>query len=647
MTTNTLYADLDERLRDRIIGLKKFFHEAGPHVGDFFTNAIGQVRVLKKAYPGLMHLLIFWGVTIQIIGTVINLLQMQLFLPFVENPFPRGNTYLGFELVMDLAGLMILLGVLMAAFRRGVIKPKTLETRGDDVYALVLLTLIPLVGFTLEGLRLVITNPAWKGWSPVGNLVAKLLIGLGLTPEFAGSAHSVLFWTHVVLGLGFIASIPFTKFRHLIMVPLNILAKPKREGGVLALIEDIEETEFLGVGAAQEFLTHQLFSFDACLNCGRCEEICPVACSGMDFSPRKFIQTLRETAISTLISPNGQNGHDGFIFTPDGTPWNCTTCGACLSQCPAFVNPVDAVIDLRRYHALTTGKIPRLVADVLRNLERQGNPWGNSPVDRLAWADGLDDVREIGPGESTDVLLFLGCVFAFDDRNRKVARSFVKMLQSLGVDFAILGMDEGCCGDSARRLGNEYLFQIFAEQNIEMFSQISFNRIVTQCPHCYNTLKNEYPQLGGNYPVHHYTEFLADLPLPNMPLEKRNGRYNGAVTYHDPCYLGRYNQIFTAPRDLLREGGTPVVEMPRRGMNSFCCGGGGGQMWMETDPDHRINQRRLEEAQLAGAGTVVTACPYCLLMFDDAIRSKGLGDEVQVKDIVEVMASTQKLEVTQ
>ncbi len=607
-----------------------------PRLRDFLVHAIGQVRILKKAYPGIMHFLIFWGVTIQVLGTAINLMQMQLFIPFVELPFPRGNAYLAYELIMDLAGVAILVGVTLALVRRLVMRPKTLESRWDDFYALVLLALIPIAGFTVEGTRLLSANPAWGAWSPVGSAVASLMSGLGMTPEGAAALHDALFWVHAALGLTLVASIPFTKLRHLVATPLNVVMRPLRKTGTLEKIENIEETEVLGVGNVTEFTSQQLLSFDACLRCGRCEEACPASISGMPYSPRELIQTLRTTMVDTLVKTNGRPEPQALDeLLPEATAWSCTTCGACLERCPAFIRPVDEVIDLRRYQALTTGKLPKSVADTLRNMERQGNPWGMPAEARIEWAEGLG-VRELMPGEETDVLLFLGCAFAYDERNKKVAQAFVRLMQKAGVDFAILGLDEMCCGETARRLGHEYLFQVSAEQNIETFSKVKFKRIVTQCPHCFNTLKNEYPQFGGDYQVQHYTEFLAGLGFP-ATVSPNGNAVKGQVSYHDSCYLGRYNQIYAQPRQLLRQARVDTVEMPRRLEDSFCCGGGGGQMWLETDPNTRINHRRLDDALQAKAEVVATACPYCLLMFDDAIRSKGMGEQIQILDIAEIL----------
>lgn len=604
---------------------------------DFVVHAFGQVRILKKAYPGIMHAMLFWGVTIQVLGTVINLMQMQLFLPFVELPFPRGAAYLIYELVMDLAGIAILLGVLMAAFRRIVLRPPTVRTRWDDGLALLLLGLIPLAGFTLESSRLLAAAPEWRAWSPIGNLLSDVFYNLGLSGETAAYLHPYLFWAHAILGLAFIASIPFTKLRHLVATPLNILLRPRRKEGALETIENIEEAEILGVGQVVEFTSRQLLSFDACVNCGRCEEICPAAQSGMPYSPRAFIQSLRHATASTLISGNGNC--KGLLLgdiLPEDLPWACTTCGACASACPAFVNPIDEIIDLRRYQALTSGKVPKSVADTLRNMECQNNPWGMPAVDRFAWAEGLG-VRELAPGDSTDVLLFIGCALAFDARNQKVAQASIRLLQKAGVDFAVLGMDEFCCGETARRLGNEYLFQMFAQQNIETLSKVTFNRIITQCPHCFNTLKNEYPHFGGDYPIYHFSQFLNELSVRKTSPNSSEDGLQRRLTYHDSCYLGRYNQVYAEPRRLLDLAKPTRVEMARKEQDSFCCGGGGGQMWMETDPGTRINHRRLADAMEKQVDLIATACPYCLLMFDDAIRSKGLGEVIQVMDLAEII----------
>ncbi len=624
----------NERLPDVSKRMKQFLEQAG----DFLLNSIAQVRIYDRAYAGIMHALLFWGVTIQVIGTAINLMQMKLFLPF-ELTFPREGLYLAFELVMDLAGVAILVGVLMAGFRRLILRPKSLETRWDDLYALVLLLVIPIAGFAVEATRLISASPEWTVWSPIGRVIAGGLGAIGLTQEGAVRLHGFLFWTHAALALTLLASIPYTKLRHLVNTPLNILLRNRKTPGIPAKIDNIEEAEILGVGQIREFTPRQLLSFDACVRCGRCDDACPAVESGTKYAPRLFIQSLRQVMDDTLTHPERKNDVDGYSL-PDligsQSPWSCTTCGACLERCPAFVNPVDEVIDLRRYLALTTGKLPKTVADTLRNFERQGNPWGMPPEERIAWTEGLG-VRELAPGDQTDVLLYLGCAFAFDARNRKAAAAFARLLQKANVEFGILGFDETCCGDMARRLGQEYLFQVFAEQLNETLGKVHFNRIVTPCPHCFNALKNEYSQLGYNFPVQHAAEFLAENQhILGKPGANGNGIHERTI-YHDFCYLGRYNQVYAEPRELLKLTGLETTEFSRNREGSFCCGGGGGQMWMENDAEKRINHIRLQEALDHQAGVIATACPYCLLMFDDAIRSKGLGEQVQVLDLSEIL----------
>jgi len=608
---------------------------------DILIHAFGQVRIWKKVYGGLMHFMLFWGVTIQVIGTAINIQQMALFTPWALL-WPREGFYLVYELLMDLGGLFIIIGVTMALIRRLIIKPSYLGSKWDDYFVLIMFLLIALVGFFNETMRLISATPDWSSWSFIGNFLAQSLVGLGVNREMAFRMQPIFLFTHIGLALLLTASLPFTKLRHLIAAPLNIIFRPRREMGAIEKIIDIEETEVLGATKVNEFTSQQLLSFEACLDCGRCEDVCPATIAGMAYSPRTLIQSLRGVFANELIKPNG-NEHielNGETLSED--LWACTTCGACLTRCPALINPPEQVIELRRSQVLMTGEMSKQVGDTLRNFERQSNPWGMPPEDRMKWAEGLN-VRELGSGDEVDVLLYVGCAGAYDDRNKKVTQAFVQLLQKSEVDFGLLGFDEMCCGETARRMGHEYIFQVFAEQNIEIFNSIKFNRIVTQCPHCFNTLKNEYPQMGGDYKVLHYTELLQELTSSGkLKLNGAGGNgskepINGKVAYHDSCYLGRYNGIFDAPRELLRLSDVNQIELERRGENSYCCGAGGGGMWVETDPNTRINKERLDQALNSKADVVATACPYCLSMFEDAISTKGVNEEICVKDIAEVL----------
>jgi Fe-S oxidoreductase/nitrate reductase gamma subunit len=605
-------------------------------VKDFFLHAVIQARVLKRAYPGVMHLMIFWGMTIQIVGTVINILQYPLFVP-VELNFPRGAAYLGFELVMDLGGGMILIGVLMAFARRAFFKPDFLPNRWDDWYALALLFVIAVIGFFSEAVRLLATNPEWRAWSPIGNGLALALSSLGVNVAPQAPIHSTLFWAHAAVGTLFFVSLPFTKLRHLVTGPLNIILKPQRNVGELETITDLETAETLGAGEIGEYSSPFLLSFDACAQCGRCEDVCPSHAVGMPYSPRALIYNLHRSMHDILMGENGSEAKPlvgGYVSTE--SPWLCTTCGACLEICPMLLDPVSAVIEMRRHLTLMTGDVPGSVGETLMQMERRGNPWGLPNEQHAQWAKELD-VRVLQPGGEVDTLLYLGCAYGYDSRNHNAGRALVQLMQNAGVDFAILGEAEACCGETARRMGHEYVFQVMAQENMETFNSVSFSRMVTPCAHCFNTLKNEYPAFGADFEVIHHTELIGEL-VESGKIGK-NVKVNGQrFTYHDSCYLGRYNQIYDAPREAL-DGidGLARTEMTNNKSGGFCCGGGGGHMWLETDPNTRINNARLEQAAETEADVLVTACPYCLIMFEDAIGSTGKSEQITAKDLAEVL----------
>jgi Fe-S oxidoreductase/nitrate reductase gamma subunit len=605
---------------------------------DLVLHALVQDRVIQKIYPGIMHFLLFWGFAIQIIGTIIAILQYELFTPFIIT-FPRQGAYLGYELIMDIAGVMIILGGLMALFRRVVLRPKFLETRWDDWYALGMVFLIPILGFCSGGFRIFVSQPEWRNWSPVANLFASFFSLFNIPASAYDVFHQTFLWSHIGAALAFVASIPFTKLRHLITGPLNISVRPLRPTAALEPIVNIEEAEKLGAGEVDEFRSILMLDFDACVQCGRCEDVCPSTFSGMPYSPRVLIRDIRDGVHSTLINSNNKGPAKLFNEVMESEyPWYCTTCGACIEACPLFVNPVDSVIELRRYLTLTTGDIPGAVGEALTGMERRGNPWSMPKENHAPYAKELG-VKVLQPGDEVDILLFLGCAFGFDTRSQQAGRALINILQKANVDFAILGPLEACCGETARRLGHEYLFQVMAQENIETFNSLTFNRLMTPCAHCFSTFKNEYPQFGGTYDVIHHTELLDEL-LQEDRIKVTENNENHILSYHDSCYLGRYNKIYDQPRSILNAiPNLNLVELPRSKQNAFCCGGGGGHMWMEIDPATRINHRRLDEiVNKAQSDTVVTACPYCLIMFEDAISSKGIGETVHAMDISEVIS---------
>lgn len=607
----------------------------------FLIHAVGQVRITRDPYAGVMHLLIFWGFTVQVAGTAIALTQHPIFVPFLSLPFPRGAAYLAYELIMDLAGLALIGGALMAVVRRYVLRPEHLDNRWDDVYALALLLALPVLGFALEGLRILAVAPPWAGWSPVGNSVARVLALVGVGPLDARALHGAVWWIHAIVACLFVASMPFTKLSHLVTAPLNVVLKPLRPEGALAPIENIEQAEVLGVGSVGEFAPSQLLQLDACVRCGRCQSVCPAYLSGAAFSPKRLIQSLRTEMLGAWLSANGQSaGSDSASLigrvVPESALWACSTCGACLQECPVFVQPMHRVMDLRRYLSLSVGKLPASVSTTYRNIINQGNPWGMPAYERTLWAKGLR-VRQLAEGEEVDILFYAGCCLAYDPRGQQVAQATVRLLQGAGADFAILGDAERCCGETARRLGEEYLFQTLAGENIDTFRKYRFSRILTQCPHCFNTLKNEYPQFGGDFEVIHYTQLVAQY-LAQGRLQPAREFEGKTITYHDSCYLGRYNGIYREPREIVRAiPGLRLAEMKRSRADSFCCGGGGGQMWLETPVEMRMSLRRLDQAAAVEPDIIATACPYCLLMFDDALKLRGMEGQIELVDLTELL----------
>ncbi len=427
--------------------------------------------------------------------------------------------------------------------------------------------------------------------------------------------------------LGFLAYLPFSKHLHIVVAAPNVFFGSLRPKGALRTI-DLEETETFGVGAIQDFTWPQLLDLYSCTECGRCQAVCPAYEAGLPLSPKMLIINLRDHLLAEgeglLRGEVAETPLVGGAIRED-TLWACTTCRACVYECPVHIEHIDEIADMRRHLVLSEGRMAPEVAGTLRSIQSQGNPWGMPQAARADWAEG-SGVQTLQPGDEVQVLYWVGCAGSYDGRNQRVTRSVVTLLQAAGVEFAILGNRERCSGDPARRLGEEYLFQTLAQANIETLSQVRFQRIITHCPHCFNTLLNEYPDLGGEYDVQHHSTFLADLVEQGR---LRPGRVNEeAVTFHDPCYLGRHNEIYDAPRQMVAGvPGVELVEMGRSKEKALCCGAGGGLMWMEFPPEHRINRIRFGDARDVRPQTVATACPFCLLQLDEAAGAEAAGEQ--------------------
>jgi Fe-S oxidoreductase/nitrate reductase gamma subunit len=616
--------------------------ERGRSFGEGIWSAVRyglvQKYFFRESYPGIMHLFIVVGFCVPLAVVIITQC------PIVLLPLTVG-TY--FSCALDIIGLCALIGCLLAIVRRYVLRPDRLDNTPDDAVALILVSVIFLLGFAIEGFRIGITNPPNALWTPVGLLASKILSAIGLMGErSAPFLHHLTWRVHFFLVLGLVAYLPYSKLFHLVSSTLNIFLRSTGPKGELTPITDFETAETFGVTTINEFTWKQLLDLDACTRCGRCQDQCPAYLSEKPLSPKKLVQDLKnhlEHEGSILLgkkgTAEGERGPTPLIgkaVTADEL-WSCTSCMACMEQCPVFVEQIPKVVDLRRYLVMMESSFPSEVAGVFRNMEVNSNPWGIGLASRGDWAKSLNvPILSETEDKAIDILYYVGCSGSFDDRNKKVAAAFVQVLQAAGVRFAILGAEEKCCGDSARRMGNEYLFQQLAQENIEAMKKYGVTKIVTTCPHGYNIIKNEYPQLGGTFEVYHHSEFLARLiaegrlPLVH-PVDQR-------ITYHDSCYLGRYNGLYSDPRTVINSiAGAGLVEMDRTGERSFCCGAGGGRMWMEEHLGKRINHLRFEDALKTRAGTIGTACPFCLTMLDDATKDKEMEESIKVQDITELI----------
>ncbi len=608
------------------------------------THGLGQAKVLWQRYPGLMHTAMFWAFLLLFVGTALATIDYDITLPVFGFKILRGWFYLAYELVLDLAGFAFVAGLGMAVYRRYIVG--SVRLNGDWGFGFVLTTflLINLTGFLVEGIRIAVAQPTWAAWSPIGLATGALFQAFGAS---ASSLHGIYMSTwlvHVALVMAFIASIPYTPLMHLFTAPLNIYLAPLEPTRALTPIRDIEEAETLGVNRLPEFGRRRLTSFDACTECGRCQVVCPPFEAGMPLNPKRVILDLRDEMLTQSGFPysgvaghppsNGEQSLTGKVIADDAL-WACTTCRACVHECPVLIEHVDTIVDMRRYLSLSEGRLPSTVGTSLRNLMNSGNPWGQPAEDRAKWAEGLAVPIMADVGE-TDVLYWVGCAGSYDTRNQQISKAMVRLLKQAGVSFAILGAEESCNGDPARRLGEEYLFQMMCEQNIKTLQQYRFNRIVTACPHCFNTLGHEYAQFGGQFQVTHHSTFLAELVAQGR-LEPTQ-EIRRTVTYHDSCYLGRYNDILEAPRQVIAAlPGVTLQEMARSRRRGLCCGGGGGGMWVEVPGDRKINQIRLEEALSQQPDAVASACPFCMFMFDLGSKVMGVSDELQLRDIAELL----------
>lgn len=595
----------------------------------------GLVGMLKSVFyqpknlettGGRLHTVLAVGFFFLFLGTALATLDWDIGHYVVGTQFLQGNVYLTYKFVLDMAGVAVLLALFVGACRR---YRKESKAKRDVKFlvAYVSLAVVVLTGFVVEGLRLAVEQPAWMHFSPVGTLVAKLFIAAGFTAETLRGVHVWLWTFHGLLSLAFIAAIPLTFYAHLYRTPAAVYRRKATTAGTLAKIDDIEEQESFGLVHPSDLTESQRFALDGCTECGRCDDVCPALRSGAPLSPRDFVAAMRRAAADPANPTLPGEAIDKDVI------WSCTTCGACTRACPAYIPIPELLVGLRRHLALEQGDFPEGLANTFENVSSVGNPWGLDPYDRLEWADGLD-VPVAEPGEHYDILYWVGCAASYDRRARKIARSMVKILRTSGVKFAVM-REERCHGEFARRSGEEYLYQTAAQENIENFRQYGFERILAACPHCFNTLKNEYPAFeGGTFNVVSHSEWILEMMKAGKLKVKTEGE---TLAYHDPCFLARLNGIVDAPREVLKTLGADVRSPEASGEKTFCCGAGGGQMW--TDGEKRespVQVIRLEELRKTGAKRIALACPHCLTMLETA-RAETKGDDVLV-DIAEIVA---------
>ena len=624
-----------------------------------FKHAVAQQRTARSKFTGLFHRLITSGLVILTIATTVVALDADF-----GTTVMHGRFYLYFQsFTVDVFGALVMVGTMMAAARRYLMRPKTLVYTDEATLILVAIFAICLQGFLVEGWRIAVTRDPWAAWSPFGNLVALASRAL-MTDAQMQAAHWGLWWFHLATAFSFIAWAPYTKMMHVITAPLAIYTANLAPLGASLKDIDFEKTESFGVNALADYTWKDLLDLDACTECGRCTAVCPANTVGKELSPRDIILQLRdlmhaEFRISDFGFRNDLNrfGNDanessnnseqsamrnskfGIIAAVPATSpvslWQCTTCAACMEACPVFIEQMPKIVDMRRHLVMEEADFPDSMQQAITSLEKRGHPFSGTQATRVDWTQGLG-VKHVSEVKDAEVLLWVGCGGALVERNQKVTRATAQLLAKAGVNFAIMGREEKCSGDPARRIGNEFLFETLAKENLENMNKYKVRKIITACPHCFNTFKNEYPRYGGKFEVYHHSEYLADLVSEGKlkPLAESERK----ITFHDPCYLGRQNSVYDAPRTLVRiSSRKKPAEMARRREKSFCCGGGGGMSFIEEPPDHRVNQERAREILETGADTVAVGCPFCMTMLEDGINARKGSRDVSVMDVSELL----------
>ena len=578
-------------------------------------------RIFYERAAGVAHFAIFSGFGLLILGTIVVMVDIDLGWHIM-----RGQLYLYFQsLVLDLAGIVLTCGLTFFMAKRYFLKPGRLSKTTQDWLIPAWLLAIIISGYMLEGLRIYLTSDPWASWSPIGQLFSRLFSELRVGTEIGRWIHRVLWWGHLMICFGLIGYLPFNKLRHTLMAPVVIFTTNLEPAGKLSDV-NFESTN-LGLQYVTDFTWREKAEAFACLDCGRCEMECPAHTTGKKLSPRSMIQGFNQVCYQ-----NDEGKTIPLVEVPKANVWDCTTCLNCSSNCPVLIEHVPKVVGIRRNLLMEQGQIPTQMGNALKSLEKRFHPYPGSTMTRDEWSREF----EFLPINKAEYILWVGCTAALNKRTSLVIQALARLLRQMGIPFSVLGGKEKCCGDPARRMGNDYLFQTMAQQNIAVLNKLSIRKILTICPHCFNTFKNEYPALGLQASVMHHTELLAELVAAGKLPMTDSGRET--VTYHDPCYLGRYNGIYNAPRRVLNAlSGVELQEMKRNQRSSFCCGGGGGRIWVEEPLNERASFLRAEEFMDTSSKTLVTSCPFCLLMMEDAVKSADPNSKCKVQDIAELL----------
>ncbi|HTY53897.1 MAG TPA: (Fe-S)-binding protein [Candidatus Binataceae bacterium] len=632
-------------------------------------DAIGQGYVIREAW-GWMHYSFYVAFIGLAIGTTIVLINSDVreiaALFGVPVYFYYGDFYLIFKAAMDVFFLMLIGGVLAAAARRYLRKPSllnsppadklldNLENRLGYWFPLMMLVLVGLTGLMLEGARINAHPPKFTEWAFVGRNVGAIEGALGAGPMF----HRSLWAVHVLFVYTLLFAFPFSKIRHVLIAPINLYFRNLKPRGRLEPIKDFETAETFGVSQVEQYSWKQLLDMASCLECGRCTINCPTASTGKTLNPKYLVITQREHLLDkapAILAARAATNGDGKTpevdysgpdmitqVATEAAVWGCTSCGWCEEGCPVGIEHIQRIVDMRRHLVLMESKFPQEATGAFKGIEVQGNPWGLGQEKRADWAKGLDipSMAELEDPSAIDVLYWVGCAGSYDERNQKVSRAFASLMKQARIRFAILGTEETCTGDPARRLGNEYLYATVAAQNVETLNRYKPPRIVTQCPHCFHNIKNEYPDFGGSFEITHAPDFIAELIAagrlkPNVKIPQR-------VTYHDPCYMARHNREWSGARAALSAiPGAELTDVDQSKHRTFCCGAGGGCFWKEEERlGERINERRFDQLSKATPETIGVGCPFCMTMLEDAVKSHSKEESMRVRDVVELVAES-------